>query len=65
MTNSPLMTLYALNDIPACDEGMELAEEFMQSCVRAIATVGSTSHLNERFADYKRHHSGCEKCKEV
>jgi hypothetical protein len=65
MKPSPLMTLYKLEDIPACDEGMALAEKFMESCVRAIETVGSTSHLNERFADYKRHHAGCQKCNEV
>jgi hypothetical protein len=63
--HGPQMTLYELEDIPACDEGMALTEKFMESCVRAIETVGSTSHLNERFADYKRNHAGCDKCNEV
>jgi hypothetical protein len=60
-----LMDLYKTDEIPACDEDMALAEAFLQSCVRAIETVGSTSHFNERFADYKRHHIECEKCNEI
>jgi hypothetical protein len=51
--------------IPACDEGMRLAEEFLKTCVRAVETAGSLSHFNERFADFKRYHAECDRCNEV
>jgi len=60
-----LLNLWKLEDVPACDEGMELARAFLNSCVKALETVGSSSHFNERFEDYKRHHAECEKCNEV
>ncbi|WP_260738184.1 hypothetical protein [Tunturiibacter lichenicola] len=65
MDSKTLVELWSLDEIPACDEGMALAADFINSCVRAIETVGSSSHFNERFADYKRHHTTCEKCNEV
>jgi hypothetical protein len=31
-----LLNLWKLEDMPACDEGMELARAFLNSCVKAL-----------------------------
>jgi hypothetical protein len=64
MMNDILLDLWKTKDIPACDDGMALAHEFLKSCVRSLETVNS-SNSNARFESYNRHRDSCEKCREV
>lgn len=60
-----LMTLFPnLDEIPACDVGMELARKFLESCGDALET-GNAANFNARFESYNRHRANCEKCNEV
>jgi hypothetical protein len=59
-----LLSLWKLDEIPACDEGMVLARQFLESCVMALES-GSSGNFNARFENYERHRGDCDKCNEV
>ena len=46
-----LLSLWKLEDIPACDEGMELARELLEACGTAVDGVGGadTTGLRTEF----------------
>jgi hypothetical protein len=64
MDKTALLSLWKLDEIPACDEGMAFAQEFLESCVAALET-GNSANFNARFENYRRHQSECDKCNEV
>ena len=64
MTSPLLLSIWNVEDLPACNEGSALAEAFLKSCVSALET-GNASNFNARFESYNRHRNDCEKCNEV
>jgi hypothetical protein len=64
VTNDILLDLWKTKDIPACNDGMALAHEFLKSCVRSLDT-GNSSNFFARFENYNRHRNECEKCNGV
>lgn len=54
MTQEILVELWKIEDIPACDDGMVLAHEFLKSCVSAL-TSGNPANFHARFENYMRH----------
>jgi hypothetical protein len=66
-----LLALWKLEDIPACDEGMELARTFLESCGQGVDRLGieePADRISQIAASYTamvEHGSGCEKCNEV
>jgi hypothetical protein len=67
---SKLMALWNLDEIPACDEGVKLASEFLTACSRAVEQVGVVesfslrSDFHFKFSKYAAHYEGCDKCNE-
>jgi hypothetical protein len=59
-----LLALWKTDVIPACDDGMVLARQFLESCTMALET-GNLANFNARFDSYRRHQSSCDKCNEV
>jgi hypothetical protein len=61
-----LLSVWDVRNMPACDEGMELARLFLEAAGRAI---GSPEHLEfammRSWQIYCRHRSACDKCKEA
>jgi hypothetical protein len=70
-TQEMLAEYWKIEDIPACDEGMELARLFLESCARAVEVVSFADTLtlradfHFRFSKYAAHRADCEKCNEV
>lgn len=61
-----LLALWNLEDIPACDEGLELARAFLETCGRALeSTRDEEFKIIQKWRAYIRHQSKCEKCNEV
>ncbi len=66
-----LLSLWKLEELPACDVGMELVKAFLESCGRAVDTI-QTANSNASIASVLAHwkelvaHSDvCDKCNEV
>lgn len=66
------LSLFALPDfMPACDEGMALAQRFLEACGDAVADIEHDDELDLRFRffscwnDYVEHRAVCHKCNEV
>ena len=71
-----LLALWKVEDLPACDEGMELARIFLTRCGDAVDQVGKTTDTGEpntiglrnamirAHKDLVFHHSTCPKCNE-
>lgn len=70
MRTEALLELWNLEDIPACDEGMELAKSFLVSCGEAVEkadavdTITLRSQFDFRFNRYAAHRAICPKCNE-
>jgi hypothetical protein len=61
MTTDLLEQMWKIEEIPACDDGMAMAHEFLKSCVTALES-GHSANFNARFESYIRHRAECEKC---
>jgi hypothetical protein len=65
-----LLNLWRLEDIPACDEGMQLARSFLISAGEAVSMVDihDPEHLrmefNVQYDAFVRHCAECPKCNE-
>jgi hypothetical protein len=65
------LSLLKLPDMPACDEGMELAKQFLEACGYAVANVDAedSTDLTVRFVQcwnaFLKHRNDCPKCNEV
>ena len=64
MDAADLMSLWKTDELPACDEGMVLALEFLTSCVEAVES-GDSAEFNMRFNTLFNHQSRCDKCREI
>jgi hypothetical protein len=71
LNSAALLKLWDLEDLAACDEGMELAKAFLTSCGRALECVGHCNTLtlrsdfHFRFSQYVAHRESCDKCNEM
>ncbi len=58
-----LLALWDAENMPACDEGMELARLFLETAGRAVA---ASEHLEfammQSWRIYSRHQAACNKC---
>jgi hypothetical protein len=65
-----LLNLWSLEEMPACDEGMELARSFLVSAGEAVSRVQNEDpeHLrmevNVQYDAFIRHCAECPKCNE-
>ena len=63
--------VWNLENVPACDEGMKLAAEFMAACLRGVERVGAEQTLTLRgdfhfkYSRFAAHFEGCKKCSEM
>ena len=70
MDAEALLKLWKLVDMPACDEGMELARAFLASCGQAVEKADAFDRLrlraesDFRFSRYTTHRVICPKCNE-
>jgi hypothetical protein len=66
-----LLALWKLEDIPACDVGMELAKTFLESCGEGVDRLGieepadRITEINAAYMALVEHGSTCDKCNEV
>jgi hypothetical protein len=66
-----LLALWDLENIPACDVGMELAKTFLECCGAGVHRLGSeepADRITEIAASYTalvEHGADCDKCNEV
>ena len=62
--------VWNLDNVQACDEGIKLASEFMDACLRGVERVGIEQTLNLRgdfhsqYSRFAAHFEGCDKCNE-
>jgi hypothetical protein len=66
-----LLALWKLEDIPACDEGMMLAQVFLESCGEGVNRLGIEEPA-DRIADITacymalvEHGGDCDKCNDL
>jgi hypothetical protein len=63
-----LLSLWKLDEIPACDEGMELARSFLEACGDAVDRVGGAdtaglrTEFTTRYNTFLTHYAKCPKC---
>jgi hypothetical protein len=66
-----LLALWKLEDIPACDVGMELARTYLEICVAGVDRFGieepadRITEINAAYMTLVEHGSTCDKCNEV
>jgi hypothetical protein len=66
-----LLSLWDMENMPACDEGMELARRFLEAageCVSTLGRVRTSSSRNDLLWTYNamvNHSDRCEKCNET
>ena len=66
-----LLSLWELEDIPACDNGMRLAESFLLNCGEAVDRLGEEepddclAQIRATYMAFVEHGDGCDKCNEV
>jgi len=66
-----LLELWNLEEMPACDEGMELAELFIVRCLEAVAILDEAEAIPKRNAiirahkTFVEHRAACGKCNEI
>jgi hypothetical protein len=71
ITNDALLLLWDLENMPACDEGMELARRFLGAAGECVNTLGrgrTSSGRADLLWTYNAmvmHSDRCEKCNEV
>jgi hypothetical protein len=67
--NVPL-TLWKEDEVPACDQSIRLANEFLRSCLRgahlkgSMALVAHCISMDFHFARYARHRARCLRCEQ-
>ncbi|MBB5058102.1 hypothetical protein HDF16_002808 [Granulicella aggregans] len=70
MHREALLKLWNMDEIPACDKGMELAQAFLISAGEAVYRLGTEEpgdRLTELTAAYMamaEHYGGCDNCNE-
>jgi hypothetical protein len=71
MDPKALLDLWKLDEIPACREGMMLAQAFLISCGRAVDRLGA-KEPSDRITDITtcymalvEHGDGCDRCNEA
>jgi hypothetical protein len=71
MNNKALPALWSAEDMPACPEGMTLAQAFLISCGEGVNRIG-TEEPSDRITDLTtcymalvEHGVGCDDCNEV
>jgi hypothetical protein len=68
---SALLNLWSLEELPACDEGMEHARAFLTCAGEAVSNIENHDPrllLREfvvRFRIFAAHSAGCPKCNQV
>jgi hypothetical protein len=66
-----LLALWSTDEMPACDEGMMLAQAFLESCGQGVTRIGAeepADRLTDITVTYNmliEHVSNCEKCGEI
>ena len=66
-----LLSLWKLDELPACAEGMELAARFLERAGEAVDRLDEANIIAARNAmirahkDLIAHRAGCPKCNEV
>ena len=71
IVHDQLMSLWDLENIPACDEGMRLAQAFLEAARECVNRLGIGRTSGTRFALVKAlnamemHGDRCQKCNEV
>jgi hypothetical protein len=63
-----LLSLWGLENMPACDEGMELARRFLEAageCVNRLGMAGCRAALLSALSAMEQHSDRCEKCREI
>jgi hypothetical protein len=66
-----LLALWRLEDIPACDVGMELAITFLESCGEGVDRLGCEepadriTEITSSYTALVEHAADCEKCNKV
>jgi hypothetical protein len=70
MNREILLKLWNMDEIPACDKGMELAQAFLVSAGEAVYRLGTEEpgdriiELTAAYTAMTEHFSGCENCNE-
>jgi hypothetical protein len=71
MDNKALLALWKLEEMPACEEGIMLAQAFLISCGEGVNRLG-TEEPSDRITDLTacymalvEHGEGCDNCSEV
>jgi hypothetical protein len=70
MDPKALLDVWKMDEVPACDDGMKLAQAFLISCGRAVERLGfeePADRLTEMTAAYMalvEHGDGCDACNE-
>jgi hypothetical protein len=71
IAHDQLLSLWDLENIPACDEGMRLAQAFLEAageCVNTLGrgrTSGTRAALLTAYNWMEAHGNRCEKCNEA
>jgi hypothetical protein len=71
MDPKALLGLWKLDEIPACNEGMVLAQAFVVSCGRAVDGLGveepsdRITDMNTCYTALVEDGDGCDKCNEA
>jgi hypothetical protein len=71
MDNKALLALWKLDEMPACPEGMKLAQAYLISCGEGVNRLG-TEEPSDRITDLTacymalvEHGEACDNCNEV
>jgi hypothetical protein len=71
MDHQNLLNLWKLEDMPACEEGMELARMFLITAGEGVDKLGTEepadriTEINAAYMAMVNHGIGCDNCKEV
>jgi len=71
MDQAALLKLWDLDDLPACDEGMQLARVFLESAGEGVNRFGREepadriTEMNAAYMALVEHGADCDKCNEV
>ena len=68
--NKTFLGLWTLEDLPACDQGMEFARTFLTSCGEGVDRVGveepadRMAQINAAYTAFVEHVGDCDNCNE-
>ncbi|MGF7180367.1 hypothetical protein HDF11_001871 [Tunturiibacter psychrotolerans] len=71
MDHDKLLALWDIEDIPACDVGMILAQAFLISCGEGVNRLGTEkpsdrmNNIQSCYTALVEHGKGCDSCNEV